>query len=316
MKPLISIIIPTYNRANLISETLESILTQTYTNWECIIVDDGSTDETKKVVEEYIKKSNRFQYHHRLVNTIKGANACRNYGFELSKGEYIKWFDSDDIMYPSMLEKQIYSFVEKVEVSVCKLNYFDFEQGVSRKENKIFSNYLIEDYIIGKVTFYISGPLWKRNFIEKQTDLFDESITNLDDWDFNLRMLYQEPSIVYLEEPLIQYRIHETSLSHQINKLNLLEIKSEFRAREKHLRLLKTNKLANPKILQNYIKDRYRFILREALLLNDMEKFYYLRMLFISQIKNLDFGGFIKTIFGFTIFSVFNKGYKLFIPTF
>ena len=63
--PLISIIIPTYNRAHLIGETLDSILVQTYPNWECIVVDDGSTDTTADVMREYIKKDNRFQYHQR-----------------------------------------------------------------------------------------------------------------------------------------------------------------------------------------------------------------------------------------------------------
>jgi glycosyltransferase involved in cell wall biosynthesis len=311
MIPLVSIIIPTYNRSDLIEETLDSILAQTYINWECIIVDDGSTDATGKVINEYIKRDNRFQYYSRPIDTIKGANACRNYGFELSKGVYIKWFDSDDVMLPNLLEKQILSFNNDVDVSVCKLIYYDFNLGISIKENAIFSKYLIEDYFTGKIAFYISGPLWKRRFLENQTDLFDVSITNLDDWDFNLRMLYQKPKIVYLEEALIKYRIHETSLSQEINKLNFDELQSEFRAREKHLKLLKTNKLTNPRILENFIKDRYKFILREALLLNDKKKIHYLRMLSISQLQAFDFRGFIKTIFGFTIFSFFNKGYKL-----
>lgn len=67
MKPLVSIIIPTHNREHLIGETLDSILAQTYTSWECIIVDDGSTDDKRKVTDEYIKKDNRFQYHHRSL---------------------------------------------------------------------------------------------------------------------------------------------------------------------------------------------------------------------------------------------------------
>ncbi|PVX46619.1 glycosyl transferase family 2 [Flavobacterium sp. 103] len=311
LNPLVSIIIPIYNRAHLISETLDSILVQTYVNWECIIIDDDSTDNTIDVLAEYTEIDNRFQYYKRPIDRIKGPNACRNYGFELSKGEYIKWFDSDDVMLPNLLEKQILSFDKNVDVSVCKLIYYEFNSGISIKENTIFSKYLIEDYFTGKIAFYISGPLWKRSFLEKQTDLFDLSITNLDDWDFNLRMLYQEPKVVYLEEALIQYRKHETSLSHEINKLNFNEIQSEFRAREKNLKLLKTNKLANARILQNYSKDRYKFILREALVSNDNKRFYYLRMLFILQLKTLDFKGFIKTIFSFTIFSVFNKGYKL-----
>lgn len=309
--PLISIIIPTYNRAHLIGETLDSILVQTYPNWECIVVDDGSTDTTADVMREYIKKDNRFQYHQRPINKIKGPNSCRNYGFEMSNGEYIKWFDSDDVMLPYLLEKQVLSFAKNVEMSVCKLSYFDFERRVPIKENIISSKNLIEDYLIGNVTFYISGPLWKRIFLEKQNQLFDESLTNLDDWDFNLRMLYQKPSITYNNEVLILYRVHADSLSQEINKLAFTEIQSEFEARRKHLKLLKINKLASSSILQNYIKGRYKFILREAMILKDKKKYYYLKMLVILQLKRFDFRGFFKTIYGFTVFSLFNKGYKL-----
>ena len=309
--PLISIIIPTYNRAHLIGETLDSILVQTYPNWECIVVDDGSTDTTADVMREYIKKDNRFQYHQRPINKIKGPNSCRNYGFEMSNGEYIKWFDSDDVMLPYLLEKQVLSFAKNVEMSVCKLSYFDFERRVPIKENIISSKNLIEDYLIGNVTFYISGPLWQRIILEKQNQLFDESLTNLDDWDFNLRMLYQKPNITYNNEVLILYRVHADSLSQEINKLNFKEIKSELEARRKHLKLLKINKLASPSVLQHYIKGRYKFIFREAMIKKDKNKYYYLKMLVVSQLEMLDFRGFFKTIFGFIVFSFFNKGYKL-----
>ena len=308
---LISIIIPTYNRAHLIGETLDSILVQTYPNWECIVVDDGSTDTTADVMREYIKKDNRFQYHQRPINKIKGPNSCRNYGFEMSNGEYIKWFDSDDVMLPYLLEKQVLSFAKNVEMSVCKLSYFDFERRVPIKENIISSKNLIEDYLIGNVTFYISGPLWKRSFLEKQNQLLDESLTNLDDWDFNLRMLYQKPNITNVNEVLILYRVHGDSLSQEINKLNFKEIKSELEARRKHLKLLKINKLASPSVLQHYIKGRYKFIFREAMIKKDKNKYYYLKMLVVSQLEMLDFRGFFKTIFGFIVFSFFNKGYKL-----
>ena len=101
---LISIIIPTYNRAHLIGETLNSILQQTYQNWECIVVDDGSCDGTKEVMKAYCQKDSRIQYHQRPKEHLPGGNGARNYGFKLSKGEYIQWFDSDDLMKSDHLE--------------------------------------------------------------------------------------------------------------------------------------------------------------------------------------------------------------------
>ena len=98
-KGLVSIIIPTFNRADIIHETLDSIKLQTYEKWECIIVDDGSNDNSIMVINEFVKTDNRFKFYDRPINKLKGANSCRNYGFEKSKGEFINWFDSDDIMH-------------------------------------------------------------------------------------------------------------------------------------------------------------------------------------------------------------------------
>jgi len=107
MKPLVSIIIPTYNRAGIIGETLESIIKQSFSDWECIIVDDGSTDSTEAVVKEYTEKDSRFKYYRRPHEIIKGANSCRNYGFKKSAGKYINWFDSDDLYLPTALNTAV-----------------------------------------------------------------------------------------------------------------------------------------------------------------------------------------------------------------
>ena len=99
-KPLVSVIIPTYNRAHLIGETLDSALAQTYQNWECIIGDDGSSDNTDEVVGEYVKKDSRFKYFHRPDQHLRGGNGARNYGFKMSQGEYVN-------KYGIFLEKKI-----------------------------------------------------------------------------------------------------------------------------------------------------------------------------------------------------------------
>ncbi|MCH3884982.1 glycosyltransferase family 2 protein [Tenacibaculum aquimarinum] len=134
---LVSIIIPIYNRAHLIEETLDSITAQTYTNWECIIVDDGSTDNTAKILANYCVKDIRFQFHQRPLNRPKGANACRNFGFELSRGEYIKWFDSDDIMKPEFLKNQIDFLNNNAELNFCSCQWEYFYEDCSVKKIKL-----------------------------------------------------------------------------------------------------------------------------------------------------------------------------------
>lgn len=310
--PVISIIIPTYNRAHLIGETLDSILSQTYTNWECIVVDDGSVDNTSNIMSEYIKKDNRFQYHQRPKQKIKGPNSCRNFGFKLSKGEYIQWFDSDDLYFENALETYINNFDDDVDLVVAKVEKVDSVTKFKIAENSIISNSLIKDYFVGKVTFYVCGPLWKRSFLNIQSELFDENIMNLDDWDFNLRMLYQNPLIVFIDRPLITYRIHENSLSKEIEKLNIDELKSEFSAREKQLKLIEINKEADVSDLKIFMKDRYKYILRAALVQNHKQKKYFFKKLLIKQLNVFDYKGLYKTLLGYILFSVFNKGYRYF----
>jgi hypothetical protein len=106
--------------------------------------------------------------------------------------------------------------------------------------------------------------------------------------------------------------VHENSLSQEIGKLNFDEIKSEFRAREKHLKLIKGNENVNLFIVQTYIKDRYKYILREVLVQgkNQSQRWYFFKKLLVSQVKLYDFVGILKTLFSFTIFSIFKKGYK------
>lgn len=309
MNAEVSIIIPTYNRAHLICETLDSILNQTYKEWECIIVDDGSTDNTNEILSNYLNDS-RFKFHLRPSSKPKGANSCRNFGFQFSKGDFIHFMDSDDLYLPIALETFKKSFSESIDVVVAKLELTDFDSGLKIRENQIESQNLIEDYFIGKVAFYVSGPVWKRSFLQKQKQLFDENISNLDDWDFNLRMLYQNPEMEVLNIPLLKYRISENSLSREINKLNFKEVQSELFTRQKHLAILKKNRKVDLLKLKTFTTNRYKHFLKKALETNNENKYYFFISLLKEQFKLYDFIGIIKVSFVFLSCIVFKKGYK------
>lgn len=312
--PLVSIIIPTYNRALIISETINSILSQTYTNWECIIVDDGSTDNTEEIVLAFSKINSSIKYFKRPNHLIKGPNSSRNFGFSKSNGEIINWFDSDDIYLSSALQKIIDAYTENIDVVIAKLEFIDLLTNQKKKESVIKSNKSIEDYFTGKIAFYVCGPFWNRKFLENQHVLFDETIRNLDDWDFNLRMLLQNPNCFFLNEVIIQYRFHNDSLSQEINKFNFIEIQSEIKARQKILKLLKHKNDINQSVISNYCISRYQLLLRQALLKKDSKKYYLLFLTLKLQIQNLKFSKALKTVLGFISYSFFNKGYKLLKP--
>lgn len=313
MNELISIIIPTFNRSHTLSETLESILRQTYQNWECIIVDDRSTDNTVEIIEKYLAKDARFRFYIRPANRLKGPNSCRNIGFEYCQGKWINWFDSDDIYLETALEEFTKELDEDLEVVVAKLVKVDSITEEIVGYNRISSENLLEKYFTGFLSFYVCGPLWSKKFLDKQKELFDENIRYLDDWDFNLRMLYQKPKIKFIDKILFTYKIDLNSLSNQIYKLNTIEIKSEIDAREKQLNLVRDNKLIDYSICLKFTRERYKIILRDILVSNqkhnDRTKLLLMILKKDLELKNLSF---FKIIFGYFSFLIFKKGYFFF----
>lgn len=309
MNPLVSIIIPTYNRAHLIGETLDSIIVQSYTNWECIVVDDGSTDNTQELLKNYCNNDSRFQYYQRPTNTVKGPASCRNYGFELSNGEYITFFDDDDVMLDNSISRRVSCFKEHIDVVVCKLQHYNFDRNIILSESRIYSINVVEDYLVGKVVYFVSGPIWKRAFLLKQKDIFDVSIKTLDDWDFNLRMLYNNPKIALINEALINYRVHTNSLSQQVLNSNFEEVESEVHARMKHFWILFFKRKIKVRKYRKFIIEKLKTFLIQSLIKKDNSKYYLFRMLVICQIFDIDFIGVLKTSSGFISYSLFNKGY-------
>jgi glycosyltransferase involved in cell wall biosynthesis len=116
-KPFFSIIIPTYNRATLIQPTLDSVLTQTFQNWECIVVDDGSTDNTRELITSYIQKDERFRY---VYQTNAERSVARNNGIGHASGEWICFLDSDDLYSP----KHLMELSEAIQGDSCSAFYF------------------------------------------------------------------------------------------------------------------------------------------------------------------------------------------------
>ncbi len=104
---IVSVIIPTYNRSSLLMESLRSVEKQSLGNLECIIIDDGSTDDTEVIVNSFIEKDSRFKYFKRSEEYAKGACGSRNMGFEKSIGKYIQYLDDDDLLSINKLELQV-----------------------------------------------------------------------------------------------------------------------------------------------------------------------------------------------------------------
>ncbi|NND09916.1 MAG: glycosyltransferase family 2 protein, partial [Flavobacteriaceae bacterium] len=152
----------------MIGETLSSISKQSYNNWECIIVDDHSDDGSYEYVKEFISQDNRFSIYKRPENRKKGANACRNYGFDLSKGVFINWFDSDDIMDSSFLKEKVREITNSgFDAVISKTAMFKEDPTkISWKEKRTnVTKNCLEDFLELKVAWYLPDVLWKREFL-------------------------------------------------------------------------------------------------------------------------------------------------------
>ncbi|NMH25330.1 glycosyltransferase family 2 protein [Flavobacterium solisilvae] len=217
--PLVSIIIPTFNRTHLIGETLDSVLAQTYTNWECIIVDDGSSDHTDEVVEAYVKKDKRFQYHHRPETHKPGGNGARNYGFELSKGEYVNWFDSDDLMLEDFIKAKIEAFTDELYFVICSGSYWNSNDNSKENIELKVNSCLFQDYVMWKTHILTPSVLIKKHFLSDK-ELFSDKITRGQETELFSRLFFELPEDKYkiINIPLFLYRQHEQTKTHSNNK--------------------------------------------------------------------------------------------------
>ena len=158
--PQVSIITPCYNASRFISQTIDSVLTQTFTDWEMIIVDDGSKDDSSEIVEKYVKKDSRI----RLIQQPNGGSAnARNHGIREATGRYIALLDADDLWLPQFLEKQIEFMKEKKAICV----YSSYKR-IDENSNEILKPLICRSFVNYK-------KMQITNFIGCLTGLYDSS---------------------------------------------------------------------------------------------------------------------------------------------
>ncbi|WP_445736801.1 glycosyltransferase family 2 protein [Mariniflexile sp.] len=309
MNPLVSIIIPTYLRSSSLIQTLESIINQSYVNWECIIIDDGSDEYTINKILDFISNEPRMKFFKRPFNSKKGPSTCRNEGIKKANGKYLQFFDDDDVMYPNLLEDKVNIMEEKkIDVLVSPLDFFSIEERQITHNNNVVSNNIIESYVLGEISWYVSGPLWLKSFV---TEYFDESVQTLDDWDFNLRNIYHNPNVGFLDKSLQKYNIF--GVGDTLGTLAQLgderQLKSVFYVYKKHFLLLKKMKILNSKMyLRFYIL--LVPVLRESLIHKHKISKEICRFLMLNIKKDV-FPKVIKVFIGYFTYRFFNKGYNL-----
>ena len=204
MNPKISIIIPTYNRKNVVSHTLDSIVNQTFQEWECIVVDDFSTDSTFDVLIDYAKRDPRIRVFENV--NAKGACGARNTGLSYARGEFVQFFDSDDEMYPDLLSELYNHFSDDVDVVTCWTNVVDVDTGEIVKTFENISEGNIHGALMTGKTYVDTNCALIRKRVVDVVGGWSEDCPSFQEWDFHLK-LSKCAKYATLRKHLIRYNI-------------------------------------------------------------------------------------------------------------
>jgi len=209
---LVSIVSPVYNSAEFLHETIQSVLDQTYQNWELILVDDGSTDESARVIDEYVKDDNRISYYYKENG---GQASARNVGIQKAKGEYISFLDSDDILLKNKLEDQLQELAEFQPDFLYGAGYFYYPD----REEKLEKYDWIYGHMTGMEFFHIlyhscsvntNTVIVKKSLLD-EVGFFNENelMRGLEDWDLWMRIAKKVKKVYGSPARNVYYRIHE-----------------------------------------------------------------------------------------------------------
>lgn len=210
MNQRVSIIVPCYQQAEFLPDTLNSILAQTYSDWECIIVNDGSTDNTKEVAASFCDKDSRFRY---VEQQNKGLATARNNGIKASCGQFILPLDADDMIGPTYLEKAIKHFLDQPNTTIvyCQAKLFG-------EVNQIWElpKYDYDSFIWLNSIF--CSAIYKREDYDKTIGYNPNMKYGFEDWDLWLSILNKDSIVYQIEEPLFFYRTKKSSMTNSTHE--------------------------------------------------------------------------------------------------
>jgi glycosyltransferase involved in cell wall biosynthesis len=215
---MISVIIPFYNNADFLRETLLSVAGQTISDWECVLVDDGSTDNSLQIVKEYAEKDSRFRCFSRPESLPKGANSCRNFGVEKCKGSHLLFLDADDIISTNCLELRENRMKDE-DLIVFSTAHFsgnkedgtDFFPGLKLNFSPIYYRNMFLDY---SIPWHGSSGLWSKVFFEKIGG-FDPRLLRFQDVDLHVRALNEKEISFKMDYSTGYTSFYRKSLYHQ-----------------------------------------------------------------------------------------------------
>lgn len=246
--PLVSVIVPCYNSAPYLAEALDSVLAQTYVNWECIIADDGSADNSKQIAVTYTQKDKRFKYIHQ---ENKGVSATRNNAIGQSTGKYILPLDADDKIAPAYLAEAIKVFENEPNTKLvyCLAALFGKKRGKWNLPPYSYKNLLIENLIFCSAVF-------KKADFDKTSGYDIKMVEGFEDWDFWLSFLTETDRVFQIPRVLFYYRLKDTSRNTDLDEAKQRQLRTAIY--KKHESIY-TKYFSQPDMLFEYYKENKKY---------------------------------------------------------
>ena len=240
----ISVVMPTYNRAHFLGKAIDSVLSQTYGNFEVIIIDDNSKDNTADLLKKY--KDTRIKYVKNTEN--RGCGVARNQGMELARGDYITFLDSDDEIFSTKFEKQLENFhalPNKIGLIYCGFCYASGKTGeiVKSISPKLDGN--VYNNLLARNLFPIHAPIIRRECFQK-CGMLDVTLPACEDWDIWIR-ISRYYKFAFVPDILAKYNIH--------GKQKSTEVESVIRARERIVEKYRSDLDERPRLLARHLKE-------------------------------------------------------------
>jgi glycosyltransferase involved in cell wall biosynthesis len=260
-KQLVSIIVPCYNQAQYLDECLESIISQTYPNWECIIVNDGSPDNTNEIAEKWCRKDSRIRY---FQKENGGVSSARNYGISHSLGEFILPVDADDKIGPDFIMLALSRLNDNIKVVNCKVCFFGERKGI----------YNLPDYSLKKLAL---GNIIVCTALYRKTDWkriggYDENMEHgMEDWEFWLHLLKDGGDVFQIDSIQFFYRIKKKSRNADL-KSNKEKIKRIYDYVTAKYAFFYFDLFGNP--IENYLTLNRRILIKIITIYNSLKTFF------------------------------------------
>lgn len=214
---LISIIVPIYNSEKYLKKSIESILKQTYKNIEIIIVNDGSTDKSESIIQEFLAIDSRIRYY---KNTNHGVSYTRNFGISKATGDYIMFVDSDDVINENMCEILVRNLIDNdADLSVCNYQIIPRQEDIPSEVLENVQIYTDTKFICLFNTYkgFLCNKLYKKSIIDKYNIALNKEIFMCEDLQFNFEYLKHANKVVYNKAKLYGYLIHNNNASKTIS---------------------------------------------------------------------------------------------------